>query len=80
MHSLRLVQIETPPPALMSRDRLRSNVQVRAAGVDPIMGLMVFGLVVSALMLLTMLGTKADVRRSQPRESRRPAVTAEFGN
>src|SRR5690606_30090679 len=36
----------------MSRDRLRSNAQVRAAGVDPSLALIVSGLVGSAIVLL----------------------------
>ena len=49
----------------MSRDRLRSNVQVRTAGIDPSMALIIFGLVVSGLVLLTMLGAgRPDSRRS----------------
>jgi hypothetical protein len=58
----------------MARDRLRSNVQVRTAGIDPSMGLMVFGLIVSALVLLTMLGAKPDSRRTRrPLDNARPA-------
>jgi hypothetical protein len=49
----------------MSRDRLRSNVQVRTAGVDPSMAVMIVGLVVSALVLLTMLGSRPDSRHSR---------------
>lgn len=60
----------------MARDRLRSNVQVRSTGVDPSMALLIIGLVVSALVLLTMLGTKADSRRTRrPLEDTRPAPT-----
>jgi hypothetical protein len=56
----------------MARDRLRSNVQMRAAGVDPSIGLLVIGLFVSGLVLLTMLGTTADSRRSPPRAETPP--------
>ncbi len=61
----------------MPRDRLRSNVQVRTAGIDPSMALMVLGLVASALVLLTMLGARADSRRF---ENVRPAAAADLGN
>jgi hypothetical protein len=65
----------------MPRDRLRSNVQVRSTGVDPSVGLMILGLVVSALVLLTMLGSKADSRRSRrPFENRSTVAPTEFGN
>lgn len=64
----------------MPRDRLRSNVQVRTAGIDPSMALMVLGLAASALVLLTMLGAQADSRRSRSFENVGPAATAELGN
>ena len=45
------------------------------------MGLMVGGLIVSAVVLLTMLGTKADSRKSKrPFETRRPVATSDVGN
>jgi hypothetical protein len=64
----------------MTRDRLRSNVQVRTAGIDPSLALMVIGLIVSALVLLTMLGARPDSRRSRrPLDENRPApVRADF--
>jgi len=65
----------------MSRERLRSNVQVRSAGIDPSVALLVIGLVVSALVLLTMLGVKAESRRRQDILGDRPtATTSDFGN
>jgi len=64
----------------MSRERLRSNAQVRSAGVDPSLGLIVIGLAVSALVLLTMLGAKADSRRSQPRVLNDRHVTPAFAD
>ncbi|QDT55287.1 hypothetical protein Pan44_33300 [Caulifigura coniformis] len=65
----------------MSRERLRSNVQVRSAGVDPSVALLVCGLVVSALVLLTMLGVKAESRRRQDILGDRPnAASSDFGH
>jgi hypothetical protein len=49
----------------MPRDRLRSNVQVRAAGIDGSVGLLIFGLVISGIVLLTLIGTSSDARRSR---------------
>jgi hypothetical protein len=63
----------------MARDRLRSNVQVRNAGVDPSMAIMIFGLIVSGLVLLTMLGARSDSRRTRqplPQRTAGPQRTA----
>ena len=49
----------------MANARLRSNAQVRSAGIDGSVGFLVIGLVLSALVLLTLLGTTANTRRSR---------------
>jgi hypothetical protein len=49
----------------MPRERLRSNAQVRTAGIDGSVWFIVFGLGVSAVVLLTMLGSSAETRRAR---------------
>ncbi len=49
----------------MPRDRLRSNVQVRAAGIDASLILLIVGMAISAVVLLSLLGTKGDSRRTR---------------
>ena len=65
----------------MPTARLQSNAQVRSAGIDASVGFLIVGLIVSAVVLLTMLGTTADSRRARRGfDNPRPTAASEIGD